>query len=516
MTSLLTTLARTVSPLVLAAVLFGGAAIEVGSGVWPGRGVAAPTAVEVRDGSWVDAIESELEGRTALRRFLRPRYAELSYLAFGEMQQGVVEGEDRWLFLERRMLTQSRAQREGMARSMRAMGRIGALLEARGIDLALVVTPRAYTVYPEALPARPRRPYAALYGEIVEMLRGEGLTVLDVLDDLRASERRTFLKNDLHWRPEGALVAARAAARDLRDEGFDGGAPPGEPIDLVVQREEDAPFVGQELLRLGFTPGGALERRFHDQVRWARIVRPEDPETHVEAVEETCPILAIGTSMSGNRWPFLSALMAELGVGINAHVRAGFAAGYRGVDLARYWAVGALPLPQVLVWEIPEDFYAYEERYLFEPLESIVELLEESPLQLELVPDAWVSFDGVRDRAPASADVREEGVVDESSRITLEIPEGRALGPGAVLHFEVAINPARSVPQIEVRIEWFEGGERIGSSRRLLRASEMPHPIVVRLDPPEGREVDRIVIHPSDRTTWMEFGRFAILRPAPR
>lgn len=507
---------RTFSALFLALVVLGGAALDLRAGVWPGRGVPAPGWGEVRDGSYVDAVEERLDRDTSLKGLLRPRYAELDYLAFGSLQAGVVEGEDGWLFLRDRVVALDPQQDAAMERTMTALGRVNELLAARGIELVVVVVPRALTVYPDLAPDLGEEGIATSYGDLVEGLRSRGVAVPDFVEALRAAPRRTYFKNDNHWRPEGSMIAARETARFIADEVLGGAPPPGEPIALEVRRGDEEVFRGDELRRLGFTEGGAIERRFLDSMRRIVVFDPADPDQPVYSAEGLHDFMGIGTSMSGNQWPFLTQVMVELGVGMSVYTRAGVGAAYRGVDLFRYWVGDLQRWPKVLVWEIPEDILAREDRYVFEPLESIAAMLEHAPFDVELVALDRIEVTGATGRE--SIDERDGARVDAGTRFEFDVSE-TPLVDGTMFHLELLLEPGRSQFGSEARIEWFGGADGqvpLGEARRWLRVGPLPHAVAVTLDVEPDERVTRIVVHPADRPTWVAFGRFGVYRPRTR
>lgn len=510
--------ARTLSALVLSGAMLGGALVDLRAGVWPGRGVPTPAWDDVRSGAYVDAVEQRLEERSRLRAALRARNAELVHGVFGTLQQGVVEGPGGWLHLPSRMTEPGPEGRAAMARSVQALGRVHRSLAARDVALVAVVTPRACTVHPEGLPSPAQLPFVPVHDEVVAALRAEGVPVPDVAAALRASPRRTYLRNDAHWRPEGALVAARAVASFLRAEVFAGATPPGTPVDLVVERAaREEPYRGQELRRLGFTEGSAAERPFLDTILPLRVVRRDAPDVEVLSAAGPAPIVGIGTSMSGDTWPFFALLMADLGVEVSSYVRAGFAAGYRGVDLARYWASGVQAWPEVVVWEIPEDFFRCEGRYLYEPLESMAELLEAAPLSVELLALDDVAVEGAAGTEPAGE--RRGLRAAPATALEPDLTARAPLAPGTLFHLELGLPTGRAAHLVEARVEWFggpDGDRRLGGVQRVLRTSDLPHAVVVRLDAPADTPITRVVVHPADRESWVEFGRPALFRPGPR
>lgn len=153
----------------------------------------------------------------------------------------VVTGRDGWLFLaaDLRHVGASKFWGEDAAKASRATTPdaadplpvildFKAQLDKAGIELLLVPVPGKSTVYPDRLSDRIKAPadgpaprVDAADREFFEVLRGKGVAVLDVADDLRANrlakEGAAFCKQDTHWSGNGCVVAARRIAETIKD-----------------------------------------------------------------------------------------------------------------------------------------------------------------------------------------------------------------------------------------------------------------------------------------------------------
>ena len=503
-----------VSCSVFVLVVFGGPITELRAGRWPGEAVPTPSWSDVRSGAFVKDVERRLEARTTLEDIARPRYNEARFILLGTTSQGVAVGPDDWLFLGQKLADPGERNRRAMARSAKAMGRIQELLAERGTSFVHALLPRAYTVYPDEVPRDLPSPFTPLYGELRQLLVDEGVTVPDLLPALQRADERTYLNNDSHWRPSGAHAAAEELARFIQDDLLEGRPVPGRSVNTRFVRRDPKPFVGQTARRLGFSKGGLLQRRFTDQIRPYDVVDAESPTTIYQGAAEQQPIQFVGTSMSMPPYWFGSQLIGFLGKDISIHARAGYPTGYRMLDRVRLWITGARPWPEILVWEIPEDFFPWQGRYIFEPLDSIVELLEGGPFDPTPIPFDRVEVTGFARTTPAENGIR--GSATAEARITLDLEEEERLGDGDAFVVDATIVPGTPPFATQLTARWIApDGSELGSRKVHLRATKFLHPIAVVLDLEEGQQVARIVIEPSARKASVEVGGFELWRAQP-
>lgn len=95
-------------------------------------------------------------------------------------------------------------------------------LAAAGIKFYVVVAPDSYSIYPEELPDHIRRALATSNFDLLKtyITRHTSVALLDVRPALLAakSTRATYLQTDTHWNEYGALVAAMAIARRVKQD----------------------------------------------------------------------------------------------------------------------------------------------------------------------------------------------------------------------------------------------------------------------------------------------------------
>lgn len=145
--------------------------------------------------------------------------------------------------------------------------------------------------------------------------------------------------------------------------------------------------------------------------------------------------------MSTPPYWFGNQLIGFLGKDISIHARAGYPTGYRMLDRVRLWITGPSPWPEVLVREIPEDFFPWQGRYIFEPLDSTIELLEEGPFDPTPIPFNRVEVTGLARTAPVENGI--SGRATAEARITLDLEEGQQVA-------RIVIEPSARKASVEV------------------------------------------------------------------
>ncbi|MEM8712323.1 MAG: hypothetical protein AAGG01_15335, partial [Planctomycetota bacterium] len=298
-------LSSIVSVLVFVCVIFGAPIYDAIQGNWPTAGYRGPRdAAAIRSGRAAKALEKTLESRSKLDELVRPRYNELSFLAVGKTNKGVVVGPGDWLFPEMRLNPLPATHREDLSRAVRAIGAITRHLESRGTRVIFELVPRRTTLYPEQLPGRYRNSFVSPYELVRDAMVAEGLEVPDLRPALTEGGQVRYMRNDEHWKPEGALAAAKVIAKALIG-GFGEAGPPGPPVDVMWRQYPAKEFRGYQHRLLKFTEGGYLDQRFIEEIAGIHAVGATNQNKRYDGSKEYRPILLVGTSYS--RHPFFGA-----------------------------------------------------------------------------------------------------------------------------------------------------------------------------------------------------------------
>ncbi len=147
----------------------------------------------------------------------------------------VVHGSDGWLYLPAELshiaagkfwgpeaVAVSKASKPEYADPLPAILDFKAQLDAAGVELILVPVPAKAFVYPEPLTGKPAEGRLdTVHQQFYELLRKEGVTVIDLLPDLlaakAASSEPVYCKTDTHWSGVGIGIAADKITALLKD-----------------------------------------------------------------------------------------------------------------------------------------------------------------------------------------------------------------------------------------------------------------------------------------------------------
>lgn len=279
----------------------------------------------------------------------------LEYGLFHEGREGVVIGQNGWLFTGEEVAFYGNAQAETM-RKLAYIKKVRAELAAKNITLIVALVPDKSRVYPEfvgrTLPLYTANRYESFRLELTQA----GILAPDLLAPLigTKSEDQVYLRTDTHWTPAGAEVAADTLAKALQRVDVTG----------LFESEYETNVTGKELYAgdlLNFVPLGALQNRLGP--------RPDGLETRETRAlssaagaggglfgAQTVPVTLVGTSYSANeRWNFAGALQRALGAEV-----LNLAAEGQGPlpPMRAYLASSELrnAPPELVVWEVPERY----------------------------------------------------------------------------------------------------------------------------------------------------------------
>lgn len=322
----------------------------------------APTAVHLR------AYEEGLEAANWAARETRPwmQYAQFAYLKDGGGK--VVLGRDGWFFykpgLNAMMARSGGPTAVGSDHDpVSAMVDFRDQLAARGIGLVVMPAPNKESIYPDRLTSRADHLRGGVMGrrtrELLDRLRASGVEVIDLFQ--RFSEARweggegesrapLYLAQDTHWSPAGVEVAAREAARRLKELGWvSSGEREYRERPVVVERWGD-------VLRMLQSP--QIENRVGpERVTCVQVVQGDDDEPYRETAD--AEVLVLGDSFmriyqqdAPGAAGFIAHLAKELGRPVMSLVNDG-----GGSTLVRR-ELGARPLflrhKKVVLWEFVE------------------------------------------------------------------------------------------------------------------------------------------------------------------
>lgn len=168
------------------------------------------------DGKLVRQFEQFYDKQFFLREPSIKLWANIQQLVFREATSGAVLGRDGWLFTSQEYrvpnaLQANKTQQLGMILAARDA------LKEQGIRLILLPVPMKLDIYPEYRVRQPPARIQALHNSLEMELRDEAVEFVTLRNEFReaAAEQPLFLRNDTHWSPQGAQLAADLLARQF-------------------------------------------------------------------------------------------------------------------------------------------------------------------------------------------------------------------------------------------------------------------------------------------------------------
>ncbi|MCP4902702.1 MAG: hypothetical protein GY906_37540 [bacterium] len=183
------------------------------------RGEEARAEIKLRrdarviDGSMARLIEHDLRMKSRIRRMVIGPYAWMLYRWMGHVKEGVILGDDGWLFLRNRVEVLVGEPDEAIALAVANVAALERRLGALGFEIYVLPVPRKCAVHADKLPARiDARP--ELDRLLIESLKQYGTPTADVMDTFMAElSEPAYHSLGSHWDDPAELAAAEAFAR---------------------------------------------------------------------------------------------------------------------------------------------------------------------------------------------------------------------------------------------------------------------------------------------------------------
>ena len=276
----------------------------------------------------------------------------LEYTLFHEGREGVVVGQQGWLFTGEEVAFYEDAAAE-TARKLAYVKKVQAELAAKGVTLIVGLVPDKSRVYPEfvgrTLPSYTKNRYESFRRSLTQA----GITAPDLLTPLISAKEKTqvYLRTDTHWTPAGAEVAADALAEAARRADVGG----------LFESKYETTVNGRTQHKgdlLNFLPLGVLQGRLGPapDTLETRQTRALNSSAGGLFGVQTVPVTLVGTSYSADeRWNFAGALQQALSADVLDVATEGQGPLPPMRDYLQSSELRDAP-PQLVVWEIPERY----------------------------------------------------------------------------------------------------------------------------------------------------------------
>lgn len=165
------------------------------------------------DGKLLRAFERRYDRQFFLREPSEKAWAALQYQLLGEGLAGVVIGQDGWLFSNQEYLVPSDLE-YNLSDQVRQIEAARERLRENGKQLVLLPVPMKVDIYREHARQRPAPAVLELHDRFVSALRERDLAVVPLREAFLAQRtgQPLFLRQDTHWTPQGARLAAQLFA----------------------------------------------------------------------------------------------------------------------------------------------------------------------------------------------------------------------------------------------------------------------------------------------------------------
>jgi len=166
------------------------------------------------DGELLRKFETFYDKQLFLRDASVQQWANVQYLLFDESNTGAVFGRDGWLFSNQEYLVPNDLV-GNMDDQLAQIANVRETLEASGKQLIVLPVPMKLDIQRSQALDQPTRQILGLHDDFVSRLQGQRVAVSSVRPAFLAAvgEQDMFLRNDTHWNPDGARLAAVELAR---------------------------------------------------------------------------------------------------------------------------------------------------------------------------------------------------------------------------------------------------------------------------------------------------------------
>lgn len=173
----------------------------------------SPLSDPFEDGATQTALEDVFDDGLALRKSSIQMWNVVRYAVFGETLPGAVAGKDGWLFTDEEFAL-GQSYDAVTQDKLRQIVDTTRFLEDRGATVIIALIPDKARIMPEMLTKQRAPQVEARYSFAMDYLTGQGIFIDDLRDTLQAGKAQgdVFMRTDTHWSPYGATLVANAIA----------------------------------------------------------------------------------------------------------------------------------------------------------------------------------------------------------------------------------------------------------------------------------------------------------------
>ncbi|RPE71859.1 alginate O-acetyltransferase complex protein AlgJ [Pacificibacter maritimus] len=307
------------------------------------------------DGVTQPALEDAFDKGLIPRKTSIHLWNAFRYAVFSETLPGAVPGKDGWLFTDEEFETGHDYADKTQAQLMRIV-EATRQLEGAGATVIIALLPDKARVMSEKLSKHRSPQVEARYDMALDYLTEKGIAVDDLRDALQLAKSGgdVFMRTDTHWSPHGAKQVANTIAHRIQT--------------ATTERTE---FI-TEMTGVERNEGDLVTFVDSGQLSMALGLSPEPYETFVTTQtasvdaglslfdDTVVPATLIGTSYSAiQNWNFEGFLKEASQTDILNRAEEGRGPFAPMDDYLKQITSGE-PVPQIVVWEIPERYLTVE------------------------------------------------------------------------------------------------------------------------------------------------------------
>ena len=323
-----------------------------------------PTPSDIRsltEGEWSMLYEEAFNKSLETYDPSKNGWGILSYAVFREGNNGVLIGEDNWLFSTEEFSLQSDWERN-YRYNVDFILAVRDYLKASQTELIIVPVPAKARIYEDKLGRYDYPVYKeGIYGSFISDMKGSGIAVVNLLPAFQEekTDESLFVKSDTHWSPVGSRLAAQSVGAYIHRN----------YPESLYEKTAFVTHVEGETLHQGdlsrYVPLGPFSDDFGisgDLLRKVETVKADEGQADLASAlfsDATPPITLVGTSYSANPvWNFEGFLKESLGSDILNAADEGLGPFETMKKYLGNEAFRNAP-PRVIIWEIPERYLSF-------------------------------------------------------------------------------------------------------------------------------------------------------------
>lgn len=314
------------------------------------------------NGHWAIAYETAFNKNLDIYEPSVATWGTLNYFLFEEGREGVLVGDNGWLFTKEEF-EYFPHQEEEIGKKIQYIKHIKNIFQEKGIHMVVALIPAKARVYQDSL-GRYRFPsyQEIVYDQSRRDLKRQGVTVANIYSAMESykGEKDLFLKTDTHWTPQGAEIAALTIKQTIENKW------PSLSLPVATYKTVLQDTVKHEGDLLSYIPLGPWSDDLGlkpDRIVTVETERLEggssyDTENSLFS-DETYPVALVGTSYSANpQWNFEGFLRENLKTEVLNVAQEGRGPFETMKEYLEDESFQAHP-PRLVIWEIPERYLSF-------------------------------------------------------------------------------------------------------------------------------------------------------------